>query len=221
MRRASLLIKTASWRRSFGYPALFDVVSHARVLQNLTLTHDLFVDLWEVDFKPGCGPADLVGAFGIEEATGVSTGKRRALVVVRAPFHGFLKRLYFDYGVSFEPPLEFAPDHIRVTIVGADGAMRQGLTYLRRSRILFDTLSAGPFGGPGSDPLAALTDRQRATLELAHRRGYFEVPSRTTARALAREAGVSHQALLDTLHRAERRLLAAALPAEPSKAVAK
>lgn len=221
MRRASLAIATASWKRNFGYFDLFDVVESARVLQNLTLTRREFVDLWEVRFRPGKKPADLVGLFGIRSALPAAAHGARDLVVVRAPFHGFLKHLYFDYGVSFQPPLDFLPDSILVTIVGADAAMGRGLAYLRRSRIAFETRSAGPFGGPGQGPLAAVTDRQRAVLLLAFERGYFDVPARTDARTLARELGVSHQAVLDTLHRGERRLVQAALGTQRSGAVTK
>jgi hypothetical protein len=221
VRRADLKILTASWKRNFGYFGLFEVVEWARVLQNLTLTQQQFVDLWEVRFRPGRSALDLVGAFGIESASPAAARGSRDLVVVRAPFHGFLKRLYFEYGVSFVPPLEFRRESIRVTIVGTEAAMRRALAYLRRSRIAFETLSAGAFPGPGRDPLALLTDKQRKALEFAFARGYFDVPCRTTSRQLARGLGISHQALLNTLHRSERRLIGALLSPEPSSASSK
>lgn len=221
MRRAQIQIFTASWKRNYGYFDLFGVVEWARVLQNLTLTQHQFVDLWQVRFLPGRGPKDLVGAFGIESASPAAARAGRDLVVVRAPFHGFLKKLYFEYGVAFEPPLDFTRESIRVTLVGSDAAMGRALAYLRRSRFAFKTLSAGAFSGPRQDPVADLTARQREVLELAFSRGYFEVPARVTARDLAKELRTSHQSLLDTLHRAERRLLASLLARERSREVAK
>jgi hypothetical protein len=216
VRHARLSVSTASWTRNFGYPELFAVVESARVVQNLTLTQQTFVDLWEVRFLPGKRAADLVGAFGIESATRVAPRGRGDLVLVRAPFHGFLKRLYFDYGVSFQPPIQFAPTSIEFSLVGTNAALAAALAYLRRSRLDVRALEAGPWAGRGSDPLAALTARQREVLRLAQARGYFAVPSGTDARALARELGVSHQAVLDTLHRAERRLVSQALRSGPS-----
>ncbi|WP_229114102.1 helix-turn-helix domain-containing protein [Halapricum desulfuricans] len=45
------------------------------------------------------------------------------------------------------------------------------------------------------DPHRKLTDRQREALELAHDRGYFETPSRTTLEDLSTEFGVAPQTL--------------------------
>ena len=221
MRRAELRILTASWKRNYGYGDLFLAVEHARVLQNLTLTQNLFVDLWAVRFQPGKGPRDLVGPFGIESASPVATRGGLDLVVVRAPFHGFLKKLYFEYGVSFHPPLDFRPDAIRVTLIGSDAAMGRALGYLRRSKIAFQTISAGRYEGAWSEGVAGLTPHQRKVLELAFARGYFDVPGKVTSRDLAKELGTSHQAAIDTLHRAERHLISAALGAGRSGEVTK
>lgn len=216
MRRAEIRVHTSSWKRNWGYFDLFQAVESARVLQNLTLTRRGFVDLWEVRFRPGRSAADLEGAFGIVSASPVSSRGSRDLVVVRAPFHGFLKRLYFGFGVSFEPPLEFSPEAVRVTLIGSDTAMRRALAYLRRSRLEFEILSTGVFAGPGADPMSRLTERQRQVLEAAFRRGYFEVPAQVTTRELAKGLGTSHQAVAEVLHRAERRILSAFLSRDRS-----
>ena len=221
VRRVELRVLTSSWKRNYGYFDLFKAASSARVLQNLTLTQREFVDLWEVRFRPGRSARDLKGAFGIVSASPVASRGASGLVVVRAPFHGFLKRLYFGYGVSFEPPLEFTPETVRATLVGSDAAMSRALTYLRRSHLRFETLSTGAFAGPRADPLSRLTERQREVLEAAFRRGYFDVPSSVTTRALARELGASHQAVADVLHRAERRILSAFLSRDRSEPVSK
>ncbi len=221
MRLTTLQVFTSSWTRNFGYFGLFDVVESARVVQNLTLTAHEFVDLWEVRFRQGKRPRDLVGKFGIRAASPAAARGSTDLVVVRAPFHGFLKHLYFDYGVSFQPPIDLERAAIRVTLVGADAAMARGLSYLRRSRIAYATLHSGAFAGPRHDAMASLSPHQRAVLTLAHARGFFEVPSRTTLRALAEQLGTSHQAVADTLHRAERRIVGAALAAQGSGAVTK
>lgn len=221
MRRVEIRVHTASWRRNYGYFGLFKAAASARVLQNLTLTQREFVDLWEVRFRPGRSARDLKGAFGIVSAFPVASRGALTLVVVRAPFHGFLKRLYFGYGVSFEPPLEFTPETVRVTLVGSNSAMSHALAYLRRSHLRFETVSAGLFAGPRADPLSRLTERQREVLEAAFRRGYFDVPARVSTRALARELGTSHQAVVDVLHRAERRVLSAFLSRDEPEAVIK
>lgn len=215
MRLARLAVSTASWTRNYGYPELFGVVSSARVVQNLTLTQQTFVDLWEVRFLPGKAPADLVGLFGIETATRVGRRGRTDLVVVRAAFHGFLKRLYFDYGVSFQPPIDFRADAIEFTVVASDAAFTSSLAYLRRSRLEVKALEVGRWSGRGAEPLDALTKRQRVVLRAAYSMGYFEIPAKAEARAIAKQLRISHQAVLDILHRAERRLVAQALRGSP------
>lgn len=211
MRRAELRILTSSWKRNYGYFDLFEVVESARVLQNLTLTQQLFADLWEVRLRPGKTAQDLIGRFGIDTVSPVAPRGARELVVVRAPFHGFLKRLYFEYEVSFVAPIDFLPEAIRITLVGSDSAMRRSLSYLRRSRIEFETISAGRYVGQSNELLGSLTVHQQRVLEMAFEQGYFDVPSRVRTRDLAKLLGTSHQAVVDTLHRAERRLIASAI----------
>jgi hypothetical protein len=216
VRLARIEVLTSSWKRNFGYFDLFEVVEAARVVQNLTLTKRAFVDLWEVSFSRGCSASDLEGRFGIRSASLAAPGRRADLVVVRAPFHGFLKHLYFDHGVSFVPPIDLRPDAIRVALVGTDAALAGGLAYLRRSRLAFTIIESRAFRGPRQGSLDALTPHQREVVALAYARGFFDVPAKATARDLARELKSSHQAVLDTLHRAERRLVASALGGAPA-----
>jgi predicted DNA binding protein len=52
-----------------------------------------------------------------------------------------------------------------------------------------------------------LTRRQRRLLEMAYQKGFFDVPRRTTLRLLATELGVSPSTLMESLRRAEARIL--------------
>jgi hypothetical protein len=85
-----------------------------------------------------------------------------------------------------------------------------GLTFDVASIREIDGQPAGRFG---------LTESQYRALVLAVKRGYYEVPRRTTLEELADEVGVSHQALSERLRRAtgslaEDALLVGALPEE-------
>ncbi|HMK83448.1 MAG TPA: helix-turn-helix domain-containing protein [Candidatus Bathyarchaeia archaeon] len=52
-----------------------------------------------------------------------------------------------------------------------------------------------------------LTKKQRELLEIAYRRGFFDVPRRTTLGQLAEELGVSRSTLMESLRRAEARIM--------------
>lgn len=59
-------------------------------------------------------------------------------------------------------------------------------------------------GGPDDDHRTfGLTDKQRDLLEMATRRGYFDVPRRIGLEELAAEADISHQAASELLRRAQ------------------
>lgn len=59
---------------------------------------------------------------------------------------------------------------------------------------------------PASWSRAVLTPRQDAILRECVRRGYYDIPRRTTLRALAKELGLSATSLSLLLRRAEARL---------------
>ncbi|MFC6989794.1 helix-turn-helix domain-containing protein [Haloplanus sp. GCM10025708] len=54
---------------------------------------------------------------------------------------------------------------------------------------------------PGTGPWFGLTDRQRRTLQLAVRRGYYDIPCRCTTVELAEALGISDQAVTERLRR--------------------
>ncbi len=58
---------------------------------------------------------------------------------------------------------------------------------------------------------AALTEKQRHTLEVALELGYFETPRDITLKELAAELDITHQALSERLRRATAALATAAL----------
>jgi predicted DNA binding protein len=60
----------------------------------------------------------------------------------------------------------------------------------------------GTDGAYGVDPTQDLTAEQRAALELAYDRGYFEVPRRTTLSDVAAELNISQQAASELVRRA-------------------
>ncbi|MWG35188.1 helix-turn-helix domain-containing protein [Halomarina oriensis] len=66
-------------------------------------------------------------------------------------------------------------------------------------------------GSTDDDREFGLTEKQRDLLEMATRRGYFDVPREVGLEELAAEAGISHQAASERLRRAQATLNSRAL----------
>ena len=87
------------------------------------------------------------------------------------------------------------------------GAFR---TYCQEHDIPIDITAVHallPVRGEGYE----LTDTQREALVLAHERGYFDSPRRTSLEEVAEELGTTQQSLSSRLRRGHRRLIGATL----------
>ncbi|ELZ85458.1 PAS/PAC sensor protein [Haloferax gibbonsii ATCC 33959] len=70
----------------------------------------------------------------------------------------------------------------------------------------------------GASVLAGLTDRQRESLEVAYRTGYFERPKRRSAAEVAEAIGVSRSTFTQHLRAAQRKVFAELFDGEPGDA---
>lgn len=73
--------------------------------------------------------------------------------------------------------------------------------------------------GNQDDNQYSLSKKQRQTLELAHRKGFFAVPRRTSLAAIAEELEISEQAVSERIRRATATLISNALSPEDATAV--
>lgn len=86
-------------------------------------------------------------------------------------------------------------------------AREHGSVRLERATTVTET-PAGDSTRPRDRPDTALTKRQREAIVTAQAMGYFEVPRRADATAVADELGISKSAFLDRLKRAQSTLFA-------------
>lgn len=97
---------------------------------------------------------------------------------------------------------------IQLTVIGTDRAIRRAAAelpegvHLRLERM-------GEYEPDTGRLSSVLTDRQVELFELAVREGYYEVPRRTTHRALADDLGLATGTVSERLQRIEARLVAA------------
>ncbi|RJT07579.1 helix-turn-helix domain-containing protein [Halococcus sp. IIIV-5B] len=81
----------------------------------------------------------------------------------------------------------------RESVTGTvDFCREEGLTFDIEMVREFEGKPAGRYG---------LTDDQFEALRVAHEQGYFDIPRKATAKELAEEIGISHQALSERLRR--------------------
>lgn len=106
--------------------------------------------------------------------------------------------------------LDPAGDGIDVTLVGRHDRLAERVREYGTAGTepLLRTLTE--YRGP-SDPLEAVTPRQRAVLEAAYELGYFEVPKATTTDEIAAELDLDPSTVREHLQRAQRNLLTAVL----------
>ncbi len=140
-----------------------------------------------------------------------------ALITRRIPHD--LAALLREVGSEVVPgqPFIVGPRETILTIYAAEGRLPVVYGLLGNLGIRYEVASARVYRGERSS-LGDLTERQRATLELAYRLGYYDTPSRTSLARLAKIAGVSRAAVSKTLRRAEARVLAATFGGQVSQA---
>lgn len=97
-----------------------------------------------------------------------------------------------------------------LNLLGDPAAFQCGEGIDEGDRVPVSLRQLRDYEGPGHD-LDALTDRQRAVLETAFERGYYDVPRETTADEIAREFDLDRSTVTEHLQRAERNLLSTVL----------
>jgi hypothetical protein len=159
---------------------------------------------------------ELLGRYALRQFEILERDERKnevtALITWKIPKD--LAAIVGAFGTEVVPtePFVIGPDETVVSFFASEDRVRIVYGLLEDFSIQYKLSAVRPFRGDRG-PLAALTERQRAVLELAHRLGYYETPAKTSLQRLARITGVSRAAVSKTLRRAEARLLAAILGA--------
>lgn len=204
MKRIKLEVSTRGWDK-FGYTPLMDVVERAEAIGHFILTDTRYSLEWRIKLKPGKKAEDLVGKFGIDSVRVIDEGKK--LFMVHGNFLGFLKKFYYDYSTGFDYPFLLEKDKMVFTIIGEEENLKRCLSYLKRIDVDFRILSVSPFQFGETSLLDSLTERQRACLMLAYDEGFYEIPRKSSSKEMARRMGITHQAFIENLRKAERKIM--------------
>jgi len=121
----------------------------------------------------------------------------------------------FEHAIVLQWPLEFVTDSerrgIRATFMGSEAALMNATGEIPDGLDL-SLVRTGEYSRAHTDPVLALSEKQRTLFEMAVRAGYYEVPRETTQAELADDLGVTHGTISDRLQRLESTLLTALLP---------
>lgn len=157
---------------------------------------------------------ELLGRYALRHFEVLARDEARrevtALITWRIPKD--LAAIVEEFGADLVPsePFVIGPEETVVTFYAAEERLPVVYRLLDDLHIEYKVSAVRPFRGERG-PLAGVTERQRALLELAYRLGYFETPAKTSLAKLARIAGVSRAAVSKTLRRAEARVLESVL----------
>lgn len=108
--------------------------------------------------------------------------------------------------VSIDWPMRETADGLEVTFLGEDTALQKLIADFSDD-VDVDLKRPGEYQPTTGNPLGQLTDRQKEVIQTALAAGYYDVPRRTTQRALADELGLSRGTIGDHLRRAEAKII--------------
>ena len=103
------------------------------------------------------------------------------------------------------------PAEARVVILASERFLPRLRSFLDDAGAPYQVRSVRTPAAATWDPLACLTPRQRALLEIAYRLGYYDTPSRATLTRIGALVGITKAAVSKHLRAAEQKLVAASL----------
>ncbi len=175
------------------------------------LRHDKegITGIFRVEFEnPGVTVNDLL-VNGITEAEILEREKDGKYIVFlkgKPVKDSFVPSLIKEGGCLF-PPFEIQEEKIKLTFLGSPKQVTEFLEKIRKREIHFNIVSlrAAKFS---SNPLSALTEKQKKVLTTAYKLGYYDLPRKINSEQLAQKLNIHSSALVAHRRRAERRLLA-------------
>ncbi|RQH02032.1 helix-turn-helix domain-containing protein [Natrarchaeobius oligotrophus] len=114
--------------------------------------------------------------------------------------------IVLDWPMEYVEADGFGGRGLEVTALGTNRSIQRAVEDLPDG-IELDLQRLGEYD-PSGGPAPSLSDRQREVFDLAHERGYYDVPRGTTHRELAAELGISAGTVGEHLQRIEATLAA-------------
>ncbi len=107
-------------------------------------------------------------------------------------------------------PISISDGKVRVTLLGDNDQVKEALEFFEKAGN-FKVVSLMDAKFLPSSPINRLTEKQRDSIILAFKLGYFDTPRKISSEQLATKLGLANSTLAVHLRRAQRRLLAETL----------
>ncbi len=114
--------------------------------------------------------------------------------------------------IIIDTPLDFTADGgLRLTIFGENQAVQSAVAALPDS-IRMTVERTGEYEPQRETPFSMLTENQQETLKIAMEQGYYDVPRRSTHRAIAQQRNRTAGTIGEQLQRIERKIFEEVVP---------
>lgn len=171
------------------------------VTDGLKITGESCVNIWQVTKDTVINQKRL----GITELSKIKTiDGKTTFLVKKEPTK--LTLMLEKHNVYYEFPIQITEQSLRLSVTGMSGEITKFLSALDELGVKYKVALAADYITQSS-LLSTLTARQKETLQLALREGYFKTPRKTNAHILAGKMGIKHTTFLQHLRRAQEKIL--------------
>ncbi|WP_202935059.1 helix-turn-helix domain-containing protein [Halorussus amylolyticus] len=118
------------------------------------------------------------------------------------------RELLVDTDLLVVPPIEYGGDGEMVFEIAGESEELQTVVAGVPDHLSVSVNRLGEYDAYRESQVAALTDRQAEVLEVARKRGYYELPRRTSVREIADELDCAKSTVANHLRKAEAGLVA-------------
>lgn len=193
-----------------GLEKIFEKVEEVTIIKPLMQTFERFILVCEVIWKKDPDFEFLKDVKIVDRANVISTDGNRSLVMVTGKFpeiYTDVIRKFFDtFNCFMEFPAMFTKKALTGSIVGTKEDINRFLVFAEAWGATYEVISIRNYQPGIEGALSDLTPKQFQSLEIAVRKGYFDIPRRISSRELASEMGVSHATVLEHIKKGQREI---------------
>ncbi len=195
---------------ALGFDKIFEYAERITTLSSLLFTSEQFIMVSKVEWIDEPDIGSLRQSLIIDEIFEISSEEKTSIYIVVGHLPPIVSELMSHvikkYKCFFEFPIVNVKGKMTLPVVGSKENLKELLEHLNELSVEYEVLSLSNYYVKGKDLLSSLTPAQYKCLELAVERGFFDIPKKTDARALAAKRGTSHSAFLTHIRKAEKKI---------------
>jgi hypothetical protein len=195
---------------ALGFDKIFDYAERITTLSSLLFTSEQFIMVSKVEWIDEPDIESIRQSIIIDDIIEISSEEKTSMYIVVGHLPPIVSELMShvikEYKCFFEFPIVNVKGKMTIPVVGSKESLKELLAHLDELNVEYEILSLSNYYVKGKDLLSSLTPAQYKCLELAVENGFFDIPKKTDARALAKKRGTSHSAFLTHIRKAEKKI---------------